>query len=60
AVEIPAGRSRVTLRYEPVSYRVGAFVSLAAAAVWLALLVLTRRLETNIPDTRRRNLSGAL
>lgn len=60
AVEIPPGSSRVMFRYEPVSYRLGAFVSLAAAAAWLMLLVLTRRSETTIPDTRRRKTAGTL
>ena len=42
-VALPAGARQVTMRFEPWSFRVGAFVSIAAAVLLAALLVTGSR-----------------
>ncbi|MFN7971894.1 MAG: hypothetical protein U0166_06035 [Acidobacteriota bacterium] len=43
AIDVPAGRHRVVMTYEPASFKLGLFVTLAAA-LWLSMtMVLPRR-----------------
>ena len=42
AVHLPAGRHRVTFRYQATAYRRGLMISLAALALWLAAVIVAR------------------
>jgi hypothetical protein len=52
AVPVPAGRHRVSVRYEPRSVQIGLAISMAATLLTLVALVLTRRTAGRLRRTR--------